>query len=250
MQSKLLGEQRDLGRRLKILRSDPMRVGPTYEEIKVEERLAELGYREEIMWRQRARVQWLAEGDQNTRFFHLKASNRRKKNKITRLTRPNGTVCEDQSELETMTREFYEDLYKAEGTIGIEEVLSHVPRKVTNEMNTELESPYTSEEVKVALFQMFPTKAPGPDGFPAHFFQKYWHLCNEEITNIVIRILNGDDSPKEINKTFIVIIPKVLNPTSLSQFRPISLCNVVYKIASKVLANRLKRILPEIVSEE
>lgn len=66
----------------------------------------------------------------------------------------------------------------------------------------------------------------------------------------MIQLLNGDDSPEEINKTFIVLIPKVQNPTSLSQYRPISLCNVVFKIASKVLANRLKQILPEIVLEE
>jgi hypothetical protein len=66
----------------------------------------------------------------------------------------------------------------------------------------------------------------------------------------VIRLLSGDDSPEEINKTFIVLIPKVQNPTSLSQYRPISLFNVVFKIASKVLANRLKQILPQIVSEE
>jgi hypothetical protein len=66
----------------------------------------------------------------------------------------------------------------------------------------------------------------------------------------VIRLLNGDDSSEEINKTFIVLIPKVQNPTFLSQYHPISLCNLVFKIASKVLANRLKQILPQIVSEE
>jgi hypothetical protein len=63
-------------------------------------------------------------------------------------------------------------------------------------------------------------------------------------------LLNGDDSSEEINKTFIVLIPKVQNPTFLSQYRPISLCNLVFKIASKVLANQLKQILPQIVSEE
>ena len=145
---------------------------------------------------------------------------------------------------------FYEDLYKSEGTIGIKEVLSHVPRKVTGEMNRELNSPYSVEEVKAALFQMFPTKAPGPDCFPAHFFQKHWSLCGEELTQIVIRLLTGEDSFEEINKTFIVLIPKVLKLTSLAQFRPISLCNVVFKIASKVLANRLKKFLPKKVSEE
>lgn len=163
--------------------------------------------------------------DQNTSFFHMKASNRRKKNKITRLTRPNGTVCEDQVELESMARDFH--LYKAEGMIRSDKVLTHVPQKVTNRVNSSLNSSYSLEEVKVSLFLMFPTKAPGPDGFLTNFFQKHWNLCKEEITQIVICIINGEDSLEEINKTFIVIIPKVMNPTSLSQFGPICLCNVV-----------------------
>jgi hypothetical protein len=66
-------------------------------------------------------VQWLAEGDKNTKFFHHKANYRRKKNKIERLVRPNGTVCENAIELEEMAHDFYEDLYKSKGTIGIEE---------------------------------------------------------------------------------------------------------------------------------
>lgn len=126
-----------------------------------------------------------------------------------------------------MTVSFYEDLYKSEGVVGIEEVLSHVPCKVTNAMNENLSKPYTEKEVKEALFQMFPTKVAGPDDFSAHFSQKYWHLCGEELTKIVIRILKGVDSPAEINRTFIVIIPKVINPLFLAQYRPISLCNVI-----------------------
>jgi hypothetical protein len=157
-------ELRGLRKKLQELHTDPGRSVPTYEEKKVEERIAELGYREEIMWRQRARIQWLAEGDKNTRFFHHKASMRRKKNKIDKLTRADGSVCANVSELEQMAHDFYEDLYKSENTIGIEEVLSHVPRKVNGEMNETLNAAYTEEEVKTTLFQIFPSKAPGPDG--------------------------------------------------------------------------------------
>jgi hypothetical protein len=68
---------------------------------------------------------------------------------------------------------------------------------------------------------MFPTKAPGPDGFPAHFFQRHWDLCGEEVTHIVLRVLKGDDDPTSFNKTFIVLIPKVPKPKDLGQFRKV-----------------------------
>jgi hypothetical protein len=129
-------------------------------------------------------------------------------------------------------------------------VLDSVPVRVDERMNEMLIATIAGSEVKEALFQMFPTKAPGPDGFPAHFFQRHWDLCGEEITSIVLRILRGEDDPAACNKTFIVLIPKVAAPEDLGQFRPISLCNVLYKIASKVLANRLKRVLPDIISDE
>jgi hypothetical protein len=105
-------------------------------------------------------------------------------------------------------------------------------------------------EVKNALFQMFPTKTPGLDGFPAHFFQRHWDVCGEDVTRAVLSIVRGNESAESTNDTILVLIPKVKSPTLLSQFRPISLCNVLYKIASKVTANRLKLILPDIISDE
>ena len=71
-----------------------------------------------------------------------------------------------------MVSHFYKNLYTVEGTIGMEEVLSHIPCKVTPQMNDMLCSSYKASEVKEALFQMYPTKSPGPDGFSAHFFQR------------------------------------------------------------------------------
>jgi hypothetical protein len=243
-------ELKELRALLSELRAEPGRVGPSHRELKTVERLVELQHREETMWRQRSRIQWLSEGDRNTRFFHLRASRRKKKNKISRLVKADGSVTEDQLEIGQLTRSFYNNLYTPEGTVGMEEVLNTVPVSVTTTMNNKLTAPFEDGEVKQALFQMFPLKAPGPDGYPAQFFQKHWDLCGEEVTKAVLRILRGDDNPEGINKTFIVLIPKVVSPEELGQFRPISLCNVIYKIASKVLANRLKEILPEIISEE
>ena len=107
-----------------MLRADPLRVGPGPDEKRVQDRIVELSFREEVMMRQHARVQWLSEGDTNTKYFQKKASARKAKNKISSLVRANGTTCSDPRELADMTSAFYENLYTSEGSIGIEEVLS------------------------------------------------------------------------------------------------------------------------------
>ena len=123
---------------------------------------------------------------------------------------------------------------------NIDAVLDHVQCIVTAETNASLCAPYTKEDVKAAPFQMFPSKAPGPDGSLAHFYQRHWEVCGDGFTSIVLRTVTGVESRESINDTVLVLIPKVTNPTILAQFRPISLCNGMYKIASKVIANRLK----------
>ncbi|KAK9993463.1 hypothetical protein SO802_023166 [Lithocarpus litseifolius] len=129
-----------------------------------------------------------------------------------------------------------------------EECLSTVKCMVTDDMRDFLSTDFTAEEVKVALFQMGPTKAPRPDGMNALFYQKFWHVVGDSVVLVVLEFLNNDNMLPDINHTNIVLIPKVKNPERMSQFRPISLCNVIYKIISKVLANRLKQVLPQIIS--
>jgi hypothetical protein len=123
------------------------------------------------MWRQRSRIEWFSEGGKNTRFFHLRTSQRKKKNKICRLLRPDGVATENEQELADLNRDFYDNLYRSEGVENMDEVLNVVPSKVTQQMNERLLKPFGGNEIKEDLFQMFPTKAPGPDGFPAHFFR-------------------------------------------------------------------------------
>ena len=120
---------------------------------------------------------------------------------------------------------------------------------VTKDMNKSLSEEFTEDEVKVVLNQMTPLKSPGPDGMPPLFFQHYWDLVGKDITTYVLSFLNSASLPENLNHTFITLIPKVKNPKLVFDFRPISLCNVLYKIFSKVLANRLKKILPHIITE-
>ena len=80
------------------------------------------------------------------------------------------------------------------------------------------------------------------------FYQKFWHIVGDDVVFAVLDFLNNENMLLEINHTNIVLIPKVKDLEKMSDFRPISLCNVIYKIISKVLANRLKQVLPHIIS--
>ena len=96
---------------------------------------------------------------------------------------------------------------------------------------------------------MAPIKAPGPDGMPPLFFQHFWPMIEGDVTHSVLSWLNSGTLPYPVNHTFITLIPKKKNPSSVSEYRPISLCNVLYKIFSKVLANMLKKHLNSVITE-
>ena len=120
---------------------------------------------------------------------------------------------------------------------------------VTEDMNAKLVERYTAEEVAAAIIEMAPLKALEPDGMSPLFFQTYWPDIGMDIIEVVLFSLNSGSLLKSINHTFITLIPKVKNPETVTEFRPISLCNVIYKIISKVIANRLKPLLNSIISE-
>lgn len=108
-------------------------------------------------------------------------------------------------------------------------------------------NPFTKEEVLVTLHGMNPSKSPGPDGFLVMFYTKFCGLVGDEVCSLVLRFLNHGGMPDNLNDTNVVLIPKIKKPKEMKDLRPISLCNVSYTLISKVLANRLKVILPDII---
>lgn len=94
------------------------------------------------------------------------------------------------------------------------------------------------------------SKASGPDGMSPFFFQKYWDLVGGEVSQAVIFFLTHKEMPHDLNYTHVVLIQKVKEVQDMSQLRPIALYNVIYKIASKVLANILKIFLSDIISPQ
>jgi hypothetical protein len=216
----------------------------------VTDKMNELLYREEMMWMQRSRIDWLRDGDRNTRFFHSKAVWRARKNRIKKLRDDNGEWQANSAVMGQMATDYFKNLFQAETPLQSAPLLEIFAEKITMEMNEKLCMEFSDREISDALFQIGPLKSPGPDGFPARFFQRNWGILKEEIIAAVREFFCTGVMPDGVNETTIVLIPKVDEPETLAEFRPISLCNVIYKVVSKCLVNRLRPLLDEIISEE
>ena len=149
----------------------------------------------------------------------------------------------------TIAEEYYRELFTSTNPMHMDGMLNSMDCVVIEGMNATLAQPYTEEEVRTTLFQMHPLKAPGPDGMSDFFFQKYWHIVGRDVTSTVLSSLHLGRCLHKMNFTHIVLVLKVNDPQHITEFYPISLSNVVSRIVSKVLANRLKTILPNVISD-
>ncbi|XP_012442051.2 uncharacterized protein LOC105767072 [Gossypium raimondii] len=206
-------------------------------------RLGHLYDVEERYWATRARSQWLKDGDRNTRYFHVWASGRRKKNYIERLKDTYEIWHEDKKEICDIAWKYFNELFKTSINMDDECNLQAVPECINDEINRKLNGEFTNEEILRAFNQMDPRKAPGIDGLSGSFFKDHWSSVGADVLLLCHDILQGSRSAACVNETLIVLIPKIKNPCEMVNFRPISLCRVVYKIVAKTLANRLKEVL-------
>ena len=118
---------------------------------------------------------------------------------------------EELEELVEVALDYFDTLFHARTGDQMEECLDVVPNMVTEEMYEVFSGEFTVDEVKVALFQMGPTKAPGPNDMNAIFYQKFWYIVGDDVVIAVLDFLNNGNMLLEINHTNIVIIPKVKN---------------------------------------
>jgi hypothetical protein len=139
-------------------------------ETKLQNNLDIILKKEELMWFQRSRARWLKDGDQNTKYYHMKAVIRRRKNNILMLRGENGQWVDDADKIRCMANDFYMKLFtRNQALFDWHETLVTYP-KLSNEVLEKLNAPIVNDEVRKAIFDMNPLKAPGPDGFPAGFY--------------------------------------------------------------------------------
>ena len=205
--------------------------------------------KEEVIWNQQSRVLWLKERDRNTNFFHAMASQRQRKNKSEGIMDSNGDWHDSGKATEDIILNYFESIFSSDHPESFVESVGAVEKRISVDMNKELLKEFKSEEVWTTLNQMYPTKSLGPDGLSPIFYQKYWDIMGPSVSHCVLQALNSGIMLERINETYIYLIPITKNPQQVTKYRPISLCNMVYKLMAKVLANRLKRVLPVVIGE-
>lgn len=204
---------------------------------------------QEVYWKQRSKQFWLQEGDTNTHFFHKYASSRKKNNKVDRIKDSEGNWKETPDEIKAAIEGYFSQLFTAsnlEGKLSDREVV-----KQTSEIDNEnLMAKVSYEEVKHATFSMHPDKASGPDGVNPAFFQAFWNIVGLDVVQFCRNYLHTGVLPEGSNESMVCLIPKVKIPQTMGDVRPSSLCNVLVRILSKVMANRLKSCLSTIISDK
>ena len=144
--------------------------------------MARLLREEELKWYQHSKAQFILEGDSNTRYFHSIANGRHRKKRIFSLIQDEGTI-EGHEQLKSYITNYYKGLFGApeEGNFTLDETRTDDIAQVSVEENGLLTAPYSEEEVRKAVFQMEHNKAPGPDGFPAEFYQNFWDVIKTDL---------------------------------------------------------------------
>ncbi|KAL5549387.1 hypothetical protein UlMin_004618 [Ulmus minor] len=191
----------------------------------LEKALDALRYKEERYWRQRSKDTWLKCGDRNSKFFHQKASACKSKKFIVGLIDNNEKWCHMEEDMAHIIESYFVTLFSSSSpsSADFDRVLDSIKRKVTPQLNDQLEQDFEAEDIKTEVIQMAFTKSPGVDGMSAIFYQKFWPIIGEEITAACLGFTNGGHPLGSINETIITLLPKIKNPTRISEFRPISL---------------------------
>ncbi|XP_022575814.1 uncharacterized protein LOC111215880 [Brassica napus] len=175
---------------------------------------------EENFWKQRSRQLWLSLGDSNT-----------------------------EEQISDVICNYYTNLFTATTSDGAQIVQEALKPCITEKQNQRLIRDPTPKEIKEANFALNPDKAPCPDGFSASFFQANWEITGPSVIREIQQFFQTGSLAKTVNHTYVRLIPKHLDAKRAEDYRPIALCNIYYKIISKLLALRLKEVLNSVISE-
>ncbi|KAF5773617.1 putative RNA-directed DNA polymerase [Helianthus annuus] len=196
--------------------------------------------------RQRSRIKWAKDGDENSRYFHTMINCRKASNSIHGLD-VNGVWVSKPSLVKKEVFRFFRSKFVEECVARPRLVCSDLKR-VSESDASMLDARFSVEEIKAAVFGCGDDRAPGPDGVNFRFVKRFWNLLEADFVDIMEEFYSTGAINPGCGSSFIALIPKVNDPIGLNDFRPISLVGLVNKVISKVLANRLKKVLDKVIS--
>ncbi len=199
----------------------------------------------------RSRARWHEKGEKSNAYF-LKLESRNKiKKSITKLQRSDGTYITDPNNILAMQRDFYDTLYTSRQNKSKQEIEQYLKNVQTPKLNeddrSQCEGELTIEESYKALNSFAKNKAPGNDGLTMEFYKKFWPIFGKLLVNSLNESFRLGELSTSQKQAVITLLDKGKDRNLLKNWRPISLLNTDYKIATKVLSNRLKSILPKLI---
>lgn len=197
----------------------------------------------------KARLDWMKDGDRNTKFDHA-VIKERKRRQLIQFTLPDNTVTSDAKTIGAAAEHYFFDLFSASPYYLDEDLFTDIEPRISSSDNAMFSEVLDYEEIKAAINSMNPSSAPGQDGFTRYFYIHCWDIVKTDLKAMIEDFFKGGYLHNQISDTTSILIPKKDEARSMGDFRPISLCNFSAKLISKILATRLARLLPDLVDEE
>lgn len=208
---------------------------------------------EEDFLKQKAKLHWLDVGDQNNKTFHRAIKSRQAQNMIREIRCLDGRVVSTHLEIKEEAVRFFSEFLNQNPVnyqgVEEEELKELLEFRCSPADCSILEAEVPAEEIRKVLFAMPNNKSLGPDGFSCEFFKTTWSVVSQDFIIVVQSVFRFGFLPKGVNSTILALVPKKLDSMEMKDYRPIACCKVLYKVVSKILANRLKQLLPRIISE-
>jgi len=204
---------------------------------------------EALRIRRFSRFHWVKEGDLPTKFFFSFLRNRGASAKVRVLENERGEEVVEEERIRGEFSKYYTRLYQSEDRgRGMKGYLdSLIVNKLSVEERISIEREVDSQEIERVVQTLAKGKSPGIDGIPNEFYQKCWEHIREDLEELVRCIMATGIFPKEMNQSLIVLVPKISNSRKVQDYRPISLLGGIYKIVAKILANRIRLLVPKLV---
>ncbi|PKU82102.1 Putative ribonuclease H protein [Dendrobium catenatum] len=205
---------------------------------------------EECYWHQKSNAKFIVEGDKNTKFFLALANKKKSRSYIHKIFYSDGSVLNSDESICNSVVAYFKNIFTSSSTCFPITNSQFIPNIICEADNNKLCQTLSEDEILRVIKDLNSNAVAGLDGFTTKFFQVNWEIIKEDVINAVADFFAGNPYPKFFSFTYIVLIPKIDGPNHWHDFRPISLCTFLNKLNSKIISNRMEKIIHKIISTD